>query len=85
MSNRTPRPQVTITLEGTVQSGKSIIMDRIARVLEEYGAEVHSEELQSERGLQNFDRIDDWEREMIRETKWHLVEKTEKPTPPKET
>lgn len=58
--------RVSITIAAPVQSGKSIMMDRIEKVLVGLGCRVESPDLEQERRLTNFSKpLADWEREML--------------------
>jgi ABC-type phosphonate transport system ATPase subunit len=70
---------VKITVTGPSQTGKSIVLARIQRVLEEeFGAVVVAPQLDAERRLVELDEPQLWERDIIRNTEWHLVEASPK-------
>lgn len=66
----------TIGVAGPTQCGKSIIMDRLRRVLEqEFGATVVlNRSLQEELNGSSYDDLADWEKRMVAETIWVLAE-----------
>lgn len=58
--------KVEITIKAPTQSGKSIMMDRIEKVLVGMGCRVHSPDLELERCGTNFNKpLADWERDML--------------------
>lgn len=64
-----------IVITGPVQCGKSIIMDRIDKLLRaEFGANVVSEDLRIERNGNDYDELADWQKEMVRKTTWVISE-----------
>lgn len=69
-------PEVAcITVTGPTQCGKSIVIDRIKKMLEaEFGADVVSKDWEEERRLSNMDKLDAWEVEMVRNTVWCIQE-----------
>ncbi len=67
--------EVTITVEGDVGCGKSIILARIAQILrDEFGATVNDECLAQEYRSRPND-IANWEKDSIKNTFWTLEEK----------
>ena len=48
---------------------------------EEFGVVVHSPDLEVERNGHDLDNIQDWEKEMVRQTRWILKEKSGDGTP----
>lgn len=73
-------PQVAcITVTGPTQCGKSIVIDRIKKMLEqEFGATVVSKDWNVERTLANYESLEDWEVNMVGKTIWNISE----PLPP---
>jgi len=67
---------VCITVTGPVQSGKSSVLHRIKRVLEEeFGATVHaSKDLEETWRVEDYSSPADWEVKMVGENIWHLQE-----------
>ena len=64
-----------IVVTGPTQCGKSIVMDRIEKVLRaEFGANVVCEDLLSERSVNDYDQLDDWEKKMVAQTTWVMSE-----------
>lgn len=64
-----------IVITGPTQCGKSIVMDRIAKVLrKEFGSTVASEDLRVERNLTDYDNLDSWQKQIVNETVWVLKE-----------
>lgn len=64
-----------IVITGPVQCGKSIVMDRIEKALKnEFGANVVSEDLRIERNGNDYEKLDDWQKEMVKKTTWVLSE-----------
>jgi hypothetical protein len=76
-------PQVAcITVTGPTQCGKSIVIDRIKKMLEqEFGATVVSKDWKEERTLANYESLKDWEMKMVAGTIWNISEPLP-PTPP---
>ena len=74
-----PKGKVTVTITGPVSSGKSIVMDRIAKLLEnEFNIEIMSSDLFKARNLDDMDgELTEAELKMIREKVWELREITE--------
>lgn len=67
----------SITVTGPAQCGKSIVIDRIKKMLErEFGATVVSRDWEEEARLSNMNDLDDWELKMVRETIWVVSEPT---------
>ena len=65
-----------IIITGPTQCGKSIVMDRIEKALKaEFGANVVSEDLRIERNGNNLDQLADWQKKMVTDTTWVLIEK----------
>lgn len=66
----------TVVVRGDVGCGKSAVMGRLMRVLqEEFGATVVlSEALRNEQRGGNLDRPQDWERDVVKNTVWVLHE-----------
>ncbi|MCK7542920.1 hypothetical protein MLC59_01885 [Marinobacter bryozoorum] len=69
-------PEVAcITVTGPTQCGKSIVIDRIKKMLEaEFGAAVISKDWEKERQLSNMDELADWEINMVGDTIWFIQE-----------
>ena len=69
-------PEVaSITITGPTQCGKSIIMDRIKKMLEkEFGATVISKDLENEKIISDYQNLAKWETDMVAETIWHISE-----------
>lgn len=69
-------PEVAcITVTGPTQCGKSIVIDRIKRMLEsELGAVVVSRDWEKERQLGSMDKLDDWEARLVKDTIWCIQE-----------
>lgn len=69
-------PEVAcITVTGPTQCGKSIVIDRIKKMLEaEFGAAVISKDWEEERRLSNMDDLADWEIKMVGDTIWCIQE-----------
>ncbi|MGG4591818.1 hypothetical protein ACLPJK_26525 [Pseudomonas aeruginosa] len=70
------RKQALICVMGDVGVGKTLVLRKIRQVLEqEFGAGVfvHEDEAKSDQAIQ------DWEREVVKSTWWHLAEKTNDP------
>lgn len=69
-------PEVaSITVTGPTQCGKSIVIDRIKKMLEaEFGAAVVSRDWEEERRLGSMDELDAWEKEMVAGVIWHISE-----------
>ena len=66
---------VTITINGGVSTGKSIIMDRIEKLLiSEFNAEVVGPQLREERAGNNYDNLDKWQKDMVKGTVWYIQE-----------
>jgi len=64
-----------IVITGPIQCGKSIVMDRIEKALRaEFGANVVSEDLRIERNGNDYDKLADWQRDMVKKTTWVLSE-----------
>lgn len=64
-----------IVITGPTQCGKSIVMDRIEKALrDEFGANVVSEDLRIERNGNNYDELDDWQKDLVKKTTWVLSE-----------
>jgi len=64
-----------IIVTGPTQCGKSIVMDRIEKALRsEFGANVISEDLRIERNGNDYDELEDWQKEMVKKTTWVLSE-----------
>ncbi len=75
-------PIACITVTGPTQSGKSIVIDRIKKMLEqEFGATVVSKDWEDERKLANHESLEDWERKMVAGTIWSVSEPLS-PIPP---
>lgn len=69
------KEMVTITISGPSSTGKSIVMDRIAKLLEEeFKAEVVSPDLRVERSGNNYENLADWQKEMVKNAVWYLQE-----------
>lgn len=67
--------RVLIHVIGPTATGKSIISARIEKILtEEFGAEVVAKELELERRKSNPDEPEAWERGMLRNNTFHIVE-----------
>lgn len=66
----------TIGIAGPTQCGKSIVMDRLRKVLErEFGATVVlNKPLREEFNGTSHDDLADWEKRMVANTVWVLVE-----------
>tara|TARA_R110000751_G_scaffold246682_2_gene346567 strand:- start:43 stop:279 length:237 start_codon:yes stop_codon:yes gene_type:complete len=65
-----------IVVTGPTQCGKSIVMDRIEKMLKaDFGATVISRDLAKERKLGNMDELADWEVKMVKDTTWILYER----------
>lgn len=77
------KPTVTITIEGPTQTGKTIVLDRIEKMLKkEFGAEVHCIELSTtdlyhERRMNDFDNLSEHEINLVSNTQFILVETNE--------
>ena len=69
-------PEVaSITVTGPVQCGKSIVIDRIKKMIEaEFGATVVSKDWEREGRGSNYERLDSWEMKMVARTIWHISE-----------
>ena len=70
-----------ITVTGPTQCGKSIVIDRIKKTLEEeFGATVISRDWERERreGGEYDQELADWENQMVQDTIWVISE----PLPP---
>ena len=64
-----------IVVIGPTQCGKSIVMDRIEKALRiEFGANVVSEDLRIERNGNNYNELDQWQKDMVKKTTWVLSE-----------
>ena len=64
-----------IVITGPTQCGKSIVMDRIDKALRsEFSANVVSDDLRVERNGNNYDELDDWQRDLVKKTTWVLSE-----------
>ena len=64
-----------IIVAGPTQCGKSIVMDRIEKLLKaEFGALVVSEDLQTERNNADYDNLEDWQNAIVSNTVWVLSE-----------
>lgn len=65
-----------IGITGPVQCGKSIVMHRLKKILqEEFGATVIvSEALQQDFNMSNYSNLDDWQKRMVGKTVWVLAE-----------
>ena len=76
-------PQIAcITVTGPTQFGKSIVIDRIKKMLEqEFGATVVSKDWKQEHTLANYESLKDWEIKMVAGTIWNISEPLP-PTPP---
>lgn len=65
-----------ITVSGPVQCGKSIVVDRIKRMLEsEFNAQVISKDWREEGDI--YRELADWEKKMVRCTVWNISEPVE--------
>jgi len=65
-----------IVVTGPTQCGKSIVMDRIEKMLKaDFGATVISRDLAKERELGNMDELADWEVKMVKDATWILYER----------
>ncbi|WP_412535948.1 hypothetical protein [Marinobacter sp. MIT932201] len=75
-------PQIAcITVTGPIQCGKSIVIDRIKKMLEqEFGATVVSKDWKEETTLSNYESLEDWQRKMVAGTIWNVSEPV-KPVP----
>ena len=61
-----------ITVSGPTQVGKSIVIDRIKKAIEnEFGANVV---VDAPDALTDADNLADWERKMVRNTIWYITE-----------
>jgi predicted AAA+ superfamily ATPase len=64
-----------IVVIGPTQCGKSIVMDRIEKALKtEFSANVISEDLRVERNGNNYEKLDDWQKQMVSQTTWVMIE-----------
>lgn len=64
-----------IVVTGPTQCGKSIVMDKIEKLLRnEFGANVVSEDLRIERNGNDYDHLDEWQKDMVGKTTWVLIE-----------
>ncbi|MBN58767.1 hypothetical protein [Thalassolituus sp. UBA3500] len=64
-----------IVITGPTSCGKSIVMDRIEKALKaEFGANVVSEDLRIERNGNDYDDLDQWQKDMVKKTTWVLSE-----------
>lgn len=64
-----------VVITGPTQCGKSIVMDRIEKALKaEFGANVVSDDLRIERNGNNYDELDQWQKDMVKKTTWVLSE-----------
>ena len=72
-------PEVaSITVTGPVQCGKSIVIDRIKKMLEaEFDATVVSKDWEREGRGVHYEYLDSWELKMVSRTIWHLSEPLE--------
>lgn len=66
----------TIGVTGPTQCGKSIVMHRLKEILEkEMGATVViNSELQQDFSSNDYKALDNWQRQMIKDTVWVLAE-----------
>lgn len=72
---------VNIVVTGPVQAGKSIVMDRIEKMLKsEFGANVVSKDLDIERNGNDYDALEKWQKQMIKDTTWVLSESNHRNT-----
>ncbi|MBN22499.1 MAG: hypothetical protein CL678_14540 [Bdellovibrionaceae bacterium] len=72
-----------IIVTGGMQCGKSIILDRIEKAIRaEFGDITVSSDLDQVRAGQDLDNLEQWEIDMVKETKWFLHERNipNKPT-----
>lgn len=69
-------PEVaSITVTGPTQCGKSIVIDRIKKMLEaEFGATVVSKDWQQEGNASTYENLDQWQVKMVGDTIWHISE-----------
>lgn len=64
-----------IIIVGPTQCGKSIVMDKIEKMLKtEFEANVVSEDLRIERNANNYDQLDNWQKKLVKHTTWLLSE-----------
>jgi len=69
---------VTITISGPTSTGKSIIMERINKLLRnEFNAEVVSPNLDQELSMNDYSKLDTWQINMVKDTIWFLQETNE--------
>ena len=73
-------PQIAcITVTGPTKCGKSIVIARIKKMLEQdFGATVVSKDWTEERKLSGQESLEDWERKIVAGTIWSVSE----PVPP---
>jgi len=65
-----------IVISGPTQCGKSIVMNTIEKALKaEFGANVVSEDLRIERNSNDYESMEDWQKNMVAKTTWVLSEK----------
>lgn len=68
-------PVAHIIVTGPTQCGKSIVMDRLEKLLrDEFGACVVSEDLRIERNGIEYDELANWQKDIVKRTTWVLIE-----------
>tara|TARA_R110000851_G_scaffold187318_1_gene337165 strand:+ start:58807 stop:59628 length:822 start_codon:yes stop_codon:yes gene_type:complete len=80
----------SIIIKGPVGCGKSIIIDKIARIINSSGAKYNSPCLEIERNGNDFDKLDQWQIDSIKNVVWCISEETSsslsaQPQPKEET
>lgn len=66
----------TITIDGPVGCGKSIIADRIKKAIEnEFGPVAFSQDVDFEARSNDYTELDAWQEKMVSETLWNIEEK----------
>ena len=80
----------SIIIKGPAECGKSIIIDKIARIINSSGAKYNSPCLEIERNGNDFDNLDQWQIDSIKNVVWFISEETSsslsaKPQPKEET
>lgn len=65
----------TITISGGTQTGKSIILDAIAKVIKsDFNGMVVSPQLDDERKANDYSSLAKWQKDMVASTIWYLKE-----------
>lgn len=65
----------TITISGGTQTGKTIILDAIAKLIEsDFNGVVVSPQLDKELRMNDYSSLDKWQKVMVANTVWYLKE-----------